>query len=138
MLSVARIAGCDRDDIHASTSPFVGRCHRQLANSTLAGCVTGDRDSALESQQRSREENPAAASLDHVLAEFASERERSVQVHFHHLVPIVTAMLGCRFAKDCPRCVDQNVDRRMIRLRLRDELVDGLAIQKNGSEKSHW
>ena len=127
-LDVARRDGVDVDAVRG---PLVRERLRQLRDPTLARCVPGDVDPALEGEERGDEDDLPRSALHHEPADLAGEHELRRQVHLQDLVPVLVAVLGRRVAPNRSCVVDEHVDRRPGSQRL-DEVVDRSPIAEVG------
>ncbi len=109
------VAGRDGVDVDPVRRPLVRERLRELRDPTLARCVPGDVDSALEGEQRGDEDDLPCSALHHEPADLAGEHELRRQVHFQDLVPLLVAVLGRRVSPNRSCVVDEHVDRRPAR-----------------------
>ena len=118
----------DRVDVDAVRRPFVGERLRQLGHPSLARRIAGNRDPALEREQRGDEDDLSLAPLDHPPPELACQDELGREVHLEHAVPELVRMLDRRAALDRPGVEDEDVHERAVSRHLLGELENGLSL----------
>lgn len=106
------------NSVHADPlgCPLVGQGFGELTDSTFACGVCRDIDAALEGQERSDIDDAASSSMlvwrpsEHVCSHVSAKSEHCVQVHLHHLVPVVVRELVSRMSSLDAATVQQDVN----------------------------
>ena len=118
------VARRDRVDVDAVRGPLVRERLRQLRDATLARCVPGDVDPALEGEERGDEDDlPRCRARASSRPISRVSTNCAVRFTSRTVVPVLVAVLGRRAAPDRAGVVDEHVDRRPGSQRL-DEVVD--------------
>ena len=128
MLSVAMYPGAIALTLtpcaaHSLASAFVSSGHPSLARR-----IAGNRDPALEREQRGDEDDLSLAPLDHPPPELACQDELGREVHLEHAVPELVRMLDRGAALDRPGVEDEDVHERAVSRHLLGELENGLSL----------